>query len=462
MKKWNFKQLALTGGPCLAVAVGIILDIAGQPTEAAWTAAVTTLCAVWWIFEPIPIPATSLIPFALFPFIGVLDRKEVSTAYGHHLILLMMGGFILSTAMEKSGAHRRLALGMVRLVGGAGGRTLVLGFMLASAFLSMWISNTATTLMLLPVATAVLESCPNRRVAVPLLLGVAYGASVGGIGTPIGTPPNVVFIAQYEELTGTAFSFLGWMKLGVPVVLVMLPAIWLWLTRNLHDASKPELPELGTWQSDEKRVLIVFAIAALAWMTRTEPFGGWSTWLNLPGVGDSTVALVMVVALFILSDGKGGKLLDWETAVRIPWGLLLLYGGGIAIANGFKASGLSESLGNLLSGLSVWPTILMILGICLTVTFLTEVTSNTATTTLLMPLLGAAALGANINPTLLMVPAAISASCAFMLPVATPPNAIVYGTGQFSVNRMVREGLVLNLIGVVAISILCYCFLGNA
>ncbi|MBE9042356.1 anion permease, partial [Oscillatoriales cyanobacterium LEGE 11467] len=196
-------------------------------------------------------------------------------------------------------------------------------------------------------------------------------------------------------------------------------------------------------------------------MTRTEPFGGWSGWLNLPGVGDSTVALVMVVALFIIPNGKGGKLLDWETAVRIPWGLLLLYGGGIAIANGFKASGLSESLGNVLSGLSVLPTMLMILGICFAVTFLTEVTSNTATTTLLMPLLGAAAVGANINPTLLMIPAAISASCAFMLPVATPPNAIVYGTGQFSVNRMVREGLVLNLLGVVAISILCYGFLGN-
>ncbi|MGK7876300.1 MAG: DASS family sodium-coupled anion symporter [Xenococcaceae cyanobacterium] len=453
--KWNYKRLALIGGPLLAAILLIIVRLISLSWEQCWTVAVTTLCAVWWSFEPIPIPATSLIPFAVFPIVGVLSDKEVATAYGHHLILLLLAGFVLSTAIEKSGVHRRLAIGMIRLVGGSGGRTLVLGFMLASALLSMWISNTATTLMLMPVAMAVLEQCKNRRVAVPLLLGVAYGASVGGIGTPVGTPPNVIFMAQYETLTNQTFSFLEWMKLGIPVVLVMLPLMWLWLTRNLCDQSLLELPQIGSWRREEKRVLIVFAMTAVAWVTRTQPFGGWTGLFGTPGVGDSTIALFMVVVMFIVPNGKGGKLLNWKTAEKIPWGLLILFGGGIAIANAFSASGLSESLGQLLSGLSTLPMVLTITGICFFVTFLTEVTSNTATTTLLMPILGTAALGANLEPTLLMVPAALSASCAFMLPVATAPNAIVYGTGKFPISRMMREGLGLNLIGVVVITILC-------
>lgn len=455
MIKWNYKRLALIGGPVIAAILLVILRMNNLPWEQAKTAAVTVLCAVWWSFEPIPIPATSLIPFALLPILGVISDKEVATAYGHHLILLLLGGFILSTAMEKSGVHRRLAIGTVRLIGASGGKTLVLGFMLASAFLSMWISNTATTLMLLPIASAVLAECKDKRVAAPLLLGIAYGASVGGIGTPVGTPPNVIFMAQYESITGQEFSFLEWMKLGVPIVVVMLPLMWLWLTRHLHKTSKLELPKLSSWRIEEKRVLIIFAITAIAWITRTQPFGGWTGLFNTPEIGDSTIALFMVVIMFIIPNGKGGKLLDWETAQGIPWGLLVLFGGGIALAKAFSASGLSETLGQLLSGLSTLPTMLMILGICFFVTFLTEITSNTATTTLLMPILGTAALGANLEPTLLMIPAAISASCAFMFPVATAPNAIVYGEGTFPLNRMICEGLVLNLIGVVVITALC-------
>ncbi len=457
--KANYQRLALIGGPVLATIVFVWLRLVNQSPDECWTAAVTVLCAVWWCFEPIPIPATSLIPFAVFPGAGVLSDKQVATAYGHHLIMLLLGGFMLSTAIEKSGVHRRLAIGMVRLVGRDGGKTLVLGFMLASALLSMWVSNTATTLMLLPIAVAVLEQCANRRLEVPLLLGIAYGASVGGIGTPIGTPPNVIFLAQYEEITGKVFSFLDWMKLGVPVVVLMVPLTWLWLTRHLRGKSTLELPTLNPWSAAEKRVLIIFVITALAWSTRIEPFGGWSRLLGTPEVGDSTVALFMVVVMFILPDGQGGKLLDWETAERIPWGLLILFSGGIAIANAFSASGLSESLGQLLSNLSVLPMLLTLALICLVVTFLTEVTSNTATTTLLMPILGAAALAAKLEPTLLMIPATISASCAFMLPVATAPNAIVYSTGKFPISRMVREGLVLNFFGTLVITLLCYSLL---
>lgn len=447
-------------GPLLAAVVGLALWRAGLPRDAALCGAVTALCAVWWVTEPIAIPATSLIPFALFPLLGVLDHKDVATSYGHSLILLLLGGFMLSTAMERSGAHRRLALGMVRLVGGVGGRRLVLGFMIASAALSMWISNTATTLMLLPVALAVLSQTEDEKLATPLLLGMAYAASVGGIGTPVGTPPNVILMGVYQEHTGEEITFLEWMKLGIPVVLVMVPAQWLWLTRKLNKGGERlELPTPGPWRKSEVRVLIVFGLTALAWVTRSQPFGGWSTLIGAPGVGDATVALAAVVVMFLVPDGEGAQLLDWKTAARIPWGLLILFGGGIAIARAFGESGLSAALGTLLAALASWPLIVMLVVICLSVTFLTEITSNTATTSLLMPILAAAATAAAIDPKLLMVPAAISASCAFMLPVATAPNAIVFGTGKFPTKTMAREGFALNLIGTMAIAILCYLLL---
>jgi sodium-dependent dicarboxylate transporter 2/3/5 len=452
--------MALAGGPVLAAILFFAVRGLGLSDAAAWTTAITTVTAVWWVTEPIPIPATSIIPFAAFPFTGVLDAGAVATAYGHKLILLLLGGFILSTAMAASGAHKRLAVGMVGMVGGAGGRRLVLGFMLATAVCSMWISNTATTLMLLPVALAVLdqdrEAGGGDSLQVPLLLGIAYAASIGGMGTPVGTPPNVIFMGIYQESTGTEVGFLDWMKIGIPTVCLLLPIAWLKVTRSLRGQSrKLDLPELGPWRSPERRVLIVFGITALLWMTRTAPFGGWSGVLNVPGVGDSTVALGAVVALFLLPDGEGGQMLDWETAARIPWGLLLLFGGGIAIARGFEASGLSNALGHWLAndlGITAWPVVAMTITICLAVTFLTEITSNTATTTLLMPVLAAAGIAAGIDPAALMIPAALSASCAFMLPVATAPNAIVFGTDMVSTQRMAREGFALNLIGAVFIT----------
>lgn len=454
------KTWALVLGPVLAVVAWIALNALGLPDKAVWCGAVTALCAVWWVTEPIPIPATSIIPFGAFPMTGVLTHKEVASAYGHTLILLLMGGFILSMAMERSGAHKRLALGMVRAVGGRGGPRLVLGFMIASAALSMWISNTATTLMLLPVALAVIDQVNNKKMAIPLLLGIAYAASIGGVGTPVGTPPNVLFMTIYEERTGQEIPFLEWMQIGIPVVLVMLPLVWLWLTRSLKGSrEKLVLPESGPWRPEEIRVLAVFAFTALAWVTRAAPFGGWSGLLGIKGVGDSTVALLAVVVMFLIPDGKGSRLLDWPTATRIPWGLLLLFGGGIAVARAFGASGLSEALGSTLSGLSSWPTVAMIAVLALSVTFLTEITSNTATTALLMPVLAEAGIAAGIDPALLMVPAALSASCAFMLPVATAPNAIMFGTGKFTTSTMAREGFALNLIGTVVITVVCLVLL---
>jgi len=360
--------------------------------------------------------------------------------------------------MEKSGAHRRLALGMVNLFGGSSSRHLVMGFMAASALLSMWISNTATTLMLLPVALAILERAKDPKLAVPLLLGIAYAASIGGMGTPIGTPPNVIFLQIYKENTGMEPTFTEWMSWAVPVVLILVPITALWLTRGLSGGGVGTLETSGPWRSSERRVLTVFFFTALGWMTLKEPFGGWTALLDLPTANYAAVALTSVVVLFLLPDGegKGGRLLDWESASSIHWGVLLLFAGGIAIAKAFVVTGISEALGAQLAALTALPLLLMIVIVCLSVTFLTEITSNTATTTLLMPILAAAALGANIELALLMVPAALSASCAFMMPVATAPNAIVFGTGEISVKRMSREGLGLNLIGAVVISLSCY------
>tara|TARA_A100001011_G_C14314881_1_gene847471 strand:+ start:118 stop:1299 length:1182 start_codon:yes stop_codon:yes gene_type:complete len=390
---------------------------------------------------------------------GVLTPKQVGEAYGSPLILLLLGGFILSTAMAGSGAHRRVALNMVNIFGGSNSKRLVFGFMAASALLSMWISNTATTLMLLPVALAVIEKAEDKSLAIPLLLGIAYSASVGGIATPIGTPPNLMFREIYEQTTETEVSFIAWMSWGIPVVIIFIPIIGLYLTRNLTHSSSIILPSAGKWSTYEKRVLLVFALTATAWMTRGEPFGGWKTWLDLPYANDASVALLAVVAMFLIPNGKGGQLLDWETANKIPWGMLILFGGGIAIAKAFVASGLSGALGELLSGIANWNTILMLAVICLAITFLTEVTSNTATTTLMMPILASAALATGIEPALLMVPAAMSASCAFMLPVATAPNVIVYSTGVFPIKVMAREGIVLNLIGAMIITGVCFVML---
>ncbi|GAB5451040.1 MAG: SLC13 family permease [Halioglobus sp.] len=451
------KEWLIVLGPMLALCAALLLVGAGYSGDMATVCFVAVLCIVWWVFEPVPIPVTSLLPLAVLPLTGVLTPAETGQSYGSHLILLLLGGFILSKAMEHTGAHRRVALGMVGSFGASSGRRLVMGFMAAAAVLSMWISNTATTLMLLPVALAVLDAVEEKsRLAAPLLLGIAYAASVGGMGTPIGTPPYLIFMQVYEDTTGEAIGFTRWMSWALPVVIVMVPVMALVLTRNLRGTLHVTLPEVGAWRTEERRVMAIFLLTALAWITRSEPFGGWKTWLGLPQANDASVALLAVVVMFLVPDGKGGRLLNWERASTIPWGVLLLFSGGICLAKGFVNSGLSDLIGGWLAQSAGLPLYALMLIICLAVTFMTETTSNTASTTLLMPVLAAAALVAGLPPELVMVPAAMSASCAFMLPVATAPNSVVYGSGLVSTARMAREGFALNFVGAFIISGVCY------
>ena len=433
--------------------VGLLSHLFDQSQAASITSAVAILCVFWWIFEPIPIPVTSLVPMALLPLLGVISPADVGAAYGSPLILLLMGGFLLSKGMESTGAHTRIALTVVRLVGANEPRRLILGFMLAAALLSMWISNTATVLMLLPVALAVIaSSSAPKALAPPLLLGLAWACSIGGLGTPIGTPPTLIFMQVYEETTGTAVSFSEWMTWGIPVVALMVPTIALFLARQVPNDLTVALPDIGEWRSAEKRVLVIFALTALAWMTRTEPFGGWREWLDMPMANDAAVAFCAVIAMFVSRDKTGEPLISWEQASAIPWGVLLLFAGGITLAKGFVASGLSTQVGELLANLALVPTLFAIVMVAILVTALTEATSNTATTALLMPILAAASMAAQIDPLILMVPAAMSASCAFMLPVATAPNAVVFGTGQIGIQTMVRWGIWVNVLGVLVIS----------
>lgn len=454
-------DLGLWIGPLVALTAVSGLLASGQGADLAIVVGVALLCIVWWISESVPIPITSLIPLAVLPMFGILTPAQVGQAYGSPLILLLLGGFLLSKSLEHTGAHRRMALGMIRWVGSSSGFRLVFGFSLAAALLSMWISNTATTLMLLPVALAVLDGARDqKKIAPALLLGLAYGASIGGLGTPIGTPANLIFMQVYETTTGQAVSFAQWMSWGLPVVLVLIPGVAWYLARHIDAPVRIDLPSVEQWHPSEKRVLLIFGLTALAWITRTGPFGGWSSWLHLPTVNDASVALLAVVALASVSDARGGRLLTWERAAEIPWGVLLLFAGGICLAAGFEASGLSQVIAQVLVDLTQLPTYWLILSICLIVTFTTETTSNTASTALLMPILAATAMAGGIRPELIMVPAVMSASCAFMLPVATAPNSVVFGSGRIGIRVMAREGAVVNLFAAVVISLVCFALLG--
>ena len=457
MRSAQFRATVIFSGLISAVFLFMFLEQIGWERNAALTAGITWLTALWWVLEPIPIPVTSLIPIALFPLLGVLTPKDVAVAYGSPLILLLLGGFILAQALAKNNAHTRIAFYILRFIGQGSERKLIFGFMVSAALLSMWISNTATTLMLLPVATAMIAQAKDKSIAVPLLLGMAYAASIGGIGTPVGTPPNLVFMQVYSESFATDISFTQWMKVALPVVIILIPVAWFWLTRNLQGKTSAfELWQLPPVSTAEKRVLFIFLLIISAWIFRSEPFGGWKTWLDLPHANDASVAFIGVLLMFLIPDGKGKQILDWENAVKIPWGILLLFAGGITIAKAFTTSGLGQLLSDGFSNVLPGNIFLLIALLCLFVTFLTEITSNTATTTLLMPILAAVAVKLDIPPALIMIPAVMSASCAFMLPVATAPNAIVFGSSHIHIKDMVREGFMLNLIGIVIISLLAY------
>ncbi len=470
------QRIGLLLGPVAAIGGFLVGAPAGLTPEEWSVALVAILMAIWWISEALPLAATALVPIVAFPLLGVLPVGEITEAYGNDLIFLFLGGFFIAVTMQRWGLHRRIALHTINLVGPSP-RRIILGFMLATAGLSMWISNTATAMMMLPIALAVLRQSEDeakqrgealpRGFGVALMLGVAYAASIGGIATLIGTPPNAVLAGQVQELYGVEITFAGWMAFGLPLSLLFLGIAWLYLAfgrhcRNLgqlasgREPIRQELAALGRIDRAERRVLTVFALVAAAWVGR-----GFLPEGVLEEFGDASVAIAGALALFLLPSGqrRGERLLNWETAVQIPWDIVLLFGGGFALAAGFGASGLSESLAEgleVLDGVSI----LLILAACVTlVVFLTEVTSNTATATVFVPLMGALATAMGFNPVVLMAAVAVAASCAFMLPVATPPNAVVFGSQALTVPDMARAGLVLNLVTIVLTTAFVYLLL---
>jgi sodium-dependent dicarboxylate transporter 2/3/5 len=440
----------------------------GLTSEQSWTAAVTVLCTCWWIFETLPSAATAMLPLVVFPIAGVLSEKRVAEAYGDPVIMLFMGAFMISKAVEHWGAHRQLAHAMVSRIGSTGGPQILFALMLTTTFCSFWINNTSIALMMLPVAIATMEQDKSGKLAVPMLLGVAYCASIGGIATPIGTAPNGLFYANYFEITGQSIPFYQWMIVAGLVSILMTLAAWAVLGWSIRAVKAIDIQATDEWTTPQTRTMVIFGLAALAWITRDIPFGGWQQWMpqvgGKPAASDMAVAVGAALIMFLMpsgaSEGEGGsRLLDWKTAVTIPWGVLILFGGGIAIAAAFESSGLSQVVGQAVNGIRDLPTFALIFVLCLAVTFLSEVTSNTATAAILMPILGAAAASNNMDPALLMFPATLSNSLAFMMPVGTPPNAIVYGTGRVRIFDMVRYGFVLNLIGVVIVTVVCWALL---
>jgi sodium-dependent dicarboxylate transporter 2/3/5 len=445
-------------GPISFVSVLLFVRPEGLASEGIAILACAIWVAIWWITEAMPLAATALLPVVLFPLTGGLALRETLSGYSHPYIFLFIGGFMLAIAIEKWNLHRRIALVILRAVGSKK-PNIVLG----TAFLSMWISNTATAAMMLPIGMALIHqvgSSHSDPFGKALMLGIAYSASIGGMATLIGTPPNLILAGVIQKTFGWEISFFGWMKFALPFSLVMLAITWKYLTGLVFRLDKKEiaggkaeidrqLAALGPMGKEEKRVLAVFVLTALAWMGRTyviTPF--------LPEVDDTIVAITAALALFVIPAGKSSdRLLEWEDTARLPWGILLLFGGGIALAAGFDKSGLSVWLGSQLFGMQGLSVFVLLLVVIAVVNFLTEITSNLATTAMLLPILASLAGVLGIDPFVLMAGATLAASCAFMLPVATPPNAIVFGSGKLDIGDMLRAGFGLNLISILLLAV---------
>lgn len=464
------QRTGLILGPILFVLMLVLPLPEGMSPEAKSVAAVTLLMTVWWITEAIPIPITALLPLALFPALGAVPAPKVSSAYANHLIYLFLGGFLIAIAMERWQLHRRIALHLVRRVG-TSSSGILLGFMIATAFLSMWISNTATVMMMLPIALAVARQAEADRTdgqpgepfpfGTALMLGIAYGGSIGGVATLIGTPPNAILAGVFEQKFGTPIRFVDWMAFALPLSAVMLGLVWLYLVRFICGGAVGSLPggrelieaqlaEIGPITNEEKKVLAVFASVAVAWISH-----GFIKHPALDLLTDSTIAVIGAVALFLIpaERGSGRFLLDWPTAVRLPWDIILLFGGGFALAAGFQATGLTVWIGDQLGLMSGVGLLSLVLVVTALVVFLTEVTSNTATASLMLPIMGALAGAASLHPLSLMAPAALAASCAFMLPVATPPNAIIYSSRYVPIMTMAKAGFWVNLLAIGIITL---------
>ncbi|MDK1474906.1 DASS family sodium-coupled anion symporter [Streptomyces sp. 549] len=499
-------------GPVLGLLTYFLLpDDAALSTAARTTAAVVVLVAVWWMTEALPLPVTSLVPIVAFPLLGVLAVDEATAPYAHPTVFLFLGGFVIALAMQKWNLHRRIALLTMRAIG-TKPRQLILGVMVATAFLSMWVSNTATTLMMLPIGTSVLamviakkagdrkaaeggdagaagdsegagdaeaisgpvsdlaDDKDTKNFATGLMLAIAYAATIGGLGTLIGSPPNLIMSGFVQQNYDITIAFADWMKVGVPLATVFLIIAWLFLTRVAYptklkdvvggkEVIQQEIDKLGRMSRGEWNVLVIFAGAALLWVFK-QPITNWGTLTSLlpftANLTDEAVAIGAVVLLFLIpvSLKKGiTQTMDWRTAQSgIPWGVLLLFGGGLSLAKAVQETKLSDWIGTRMSGLGTLPTVLLIAVVCLIILMLTELTSNTATASTFLPVLGGVAVGIGLDPLLLLAPAALAATCSFMLPVGTPPNAIVFGSGYVTMPQMVRAGLWLNIIGMLLIT----------
>ncbi len=464
----TYQYVGLATGP-LVFAVLYFMPAPEGLSQAAWvTAAVAAWMAVWWSTEAIAVAATALLPLVMFAPLGVMPMQAAAAPYAHPTIYLFLGGFALAAAIQQCGLHRRIALFILSFVS-ASARAVILGFMLVSAVLSMWMTNTSTTMMLLPIAVSVIAAMdsqatsPHPNFKPALLLGVAYAATIGGVATLVGTPPNAFLAGFMADNYDIHIGFAKWMLLGIPLSAVLLPLSWWMLTRLAFpvDFSTPPVvrqqlsrqrQQLGTMSSQEKRVALVFVATALAWMTR--PI--FTAWLGVDGIGDAGIAMFSALSLFIIPAGRlsQDRLLNTRDLQHIPWGILLLFGGGLSLAGAVSETGLAQWLGESLAGLSHFGLVVVLLSAVTLVIFLTELTSNLATAATFLPVMAVVALEIGDSPLTLTVPVALAASCAFMLPVATPPNAIVFSSGFISIPQMVRAGVLLNVISIALVTVI--------
>lgn len=468
------KKIGLFLGPLLFMIIYFMMDIDGLSDSGKAVLASAVWIAVWWITEALDIAVTALLPIILFPISGGLSLSDTTVSYGHPYIFLFLGGFILAIAIEKWNLHRRIALQIIKVVG-TDVSTIILGFMIATAFLSMWISNTACAVMILPVGIAIVKQLKdnpatianeNEIFAKALMLSIAYSASIGGMATLIGTPPNLVLVGIVKESYGIEISFLQWFMFGFPLSVVLLLICWVYLTKYAFkfeqkkfaggiDEINEQLKKLGPLAYEEKWILVVFVATALAWITRSFLITPY-----FPAIDDSIIAMLACIILFLLpSKNKSVPLINWQDTINLPWGILLLFGGGMALAVGFESSGLAVWIGTHLKSLQTIPLLLLLLLLITVVNFLTEITSNLATTAMLLPILVSIAAAVNVNPYFLLVGATIAASCAFMLPVATPPNAVVFGSGYLKIEDMIKAGFWLNIISIIIVTVFVYFIL---
>jgi sodium-dependent dicarboxylate transporter 2/3/5 len=460
-------------GPIAFVLIYFLVESPGLSPEAKAMLALAAWMAIWWISEAIPIAATAFLPLIFMPLLGILPISKVSANYMHPTVMLYMGGFLLATGIEKWGLHRRIALNIINLLG-TDLRRIVLGFILATGILSMWISNSATSLMMLPIGLAVVgqfraqlgesNSSIADRFGKNIMLGIAYSASIGGVATLIGTPTNTIMVAVIQDLYGYTIGFNEWFMFGLPLSAVLLMICWYYLVSSANPLPKrfslpdeksiigKQLSDLGKTAYEEWNVIVVFGLVCVGWIIKD-----YVLLDLLPSINDTIIVLVGVVALFILPSSTGeDRILNWKTAERIPWGILILFGGGLALAEGFQSTGLAEWIGQkftLLEGISFF---LLLMIIVASVNFLTEVTSNVATASMLLPILASVALKLDLHPFGLMIGATLAASCAFMLPVATPPNAVVFGSGYLQMKDMVKAGFWLNIISILLVTLMVY------